>query len=139
MNTTNIFEYATRNKLRFASVRGELTVEQLWEVPLRSHDELNLNVIAKRANEVVKILSEENFVDDAVSSPGRTQADMRLAIVKHIILAKVEDEKAAERRVANRAKKEQLLNALAEKQAGKLTEMTEAQLKKQIEALDDEP
>ena len=36
--TMNIFEYATRAKLRFASSRGDLTVEQLWDVPLRSTD-----------------------------------------------------------------------------------------------------
>ena len=34
--SNNIFEYATRSKLRFQSSHGVLTVEQLWEVPLRS-------------------------------------------------------------------------------------------------------
>ena len=45
----NIFEYAARSKIRFQSTKGELTVEQLWDVPLRSRDDFNLNAVAKAA------------------------------------------------------------------------------------------
>ncbi len=48
-NTTSMFEYATRHKLRFTSSKGELTVEQLWDAPLLSGDGFNLNNIAKAA------------------------------------------------------------------------------------------
>lgn len=42
---------------------------------------------------------------------------------------------AAKRRAENKAEREQLLAALADKQAGKLSAMSEAQLRKKIEAL----
>jgi hypothetical protein len=74
----NIFEYATRNRLRFASVRGELTVEQLWnDVPLRSRDDFNLNVVAKSANKALKDISEESFVETA-RTPEHTRREMAL-------------------------------------------------------------
>jgi hypothetical protein len=47
-------EYAVRNKLRFSSSRGELTAEQLWDVPLRSKDGLDLNAVAQTANKALK-------------------------------------------------------------------------------------
>jgi hypothetical protein len=59
----NIFEYASRNKIRFASPRGELSVEQLWDIPLRSKDDFNLNTIAQTANKAVKNATEESFVE----------------------------------------------------------------------------
>ena len=130
----NIFIYATRNKLRFASTKGELSVEQLWDVPLRSTDGFNLNAIAKAANESVKAANEENFVETK-RTPAHARAETVLEVVKHVIGAKLADEDAAKRRAENKAEREQLLAALADKQAGKLSAMSEAQLRKKIEAL----
>lgn len=134
MTIANIFEYTTRNKLRFASTKGELTIEQLWDVPLRSADGFNLNAVAKAANEAVKAVNEENFVEST-----RTTAHVRvetvLEVVKHVINAKLADEAAAKKRVDNRLKREKLLTALAEKQDGKLSEMSERELKRQIAEL----
>lgn len=133
----NIFEYATRNKLRFTSTRGELTVEQLWDVPLRSNDGFNLNAIAKDANNAVRAVNEENFVETK-RTPAHARVENAFAVVKYIIDTKLADEEAAKRRIENKAKKEQLLAALADKQAGKLSEMSERELRKQIEALSKE-
>lgn len=134
--TTNIFEYATRNKLRFASSRGELTVEQLWDVPLRSTDGFNLNAVAKIANDALKAANEENFVETT-----RTTKNVRIEnafeVVKSIIDVKLADEAANKKRAENRIKREKLLTALAEKQDGRLSEMSERELKKQIAELDE--
>ena len=32
MTTENLFEMATRNKMRFSSTKGELSVEDLWDL-----------------------------------------------------------------------------------------------------------
>lgn len=131
---TNIFEFATRNKLRFASTKGELSVEQLWDVPLRAADGFDLNAIAKTANEAVKAANEENFVETK-RTKAHVRAETVLEVVKHVIGVKLGDEDAAKRRAENKQEKEQLLAALADKQAGKLSAMSEAQLRKKIEAL----
>lgn len=135
-NNTNIFEYATRNKLRFATVRGDITTEQLWDVPLRSSDGFNLNAVAKAANDVVKAANEENFVETA-RTPAHTRSETALEVVKYVIDAKLADEAAAKKRAENRLKREKLLTALAEKQDGKLSEMSERELKKQIADLEE--
>ncbi len=132
----NIFEYATRNKLRFASVRGELSVEQLWDVPLRSRDDFNLNAVAKAANKALKDVSEESFVETS-KTPEHARREMALEIVKYVIDVKLGEEDAAKTRAAKKQEKEKLLTILAEKQAGKLSELSERELQKRIAALED--
>jgi hypothetical protein len=134
--TTNIFEYASRNKLRFTSSRGEITVEQLWDVPLRSTDGFNLNAVAKAANEAVKVIGEESFVE-TTRTTAHTRVEAAFEVVKHVIEIKLADEAAAKTRADNRIKREKLLNALAEKQDGKLSAMSERELKKQIAELEE--
>jgi hypothetical protein len=137
MTTENPFEYATRNKLRFASVRGDLTVENLWDVPLRttgSGDGFNLNAIAKTVSASLKE-TEENFVEDKKTTT-RVRLEVALDIVKYIIATKLNDEALAKRRVEAKAEKEKLLEILAEKQAGKLSALSESEIKKRIAALE---
>ena len=135
--SNNIFEYATRSKLRFQSSHGVLTVEQLWEVPLRSKagDDFNLDAVAKVANRALKSVSEESFVETE-RTPAHEQAEIALDVVKHVIGVKLAEEQAAERRAANKIKREKLLAALADKEAGKLSEMSIKELRRQIETLD---
>lgn len=132
----NIFEYATRSKLRFASTRGELTAEQLWDVPLRARDDFNLNMIAKAANKALKDISEESFVETRKTAE-HTRREVALEVVKHVIEVKLAEEKAAETRAERKQEKEKLLAILAEKQAGKLSELSEKELQKRIAALGD--
>lgn len=135
MPVTNAFEYATRHKLRFTSVRGDLTLEQLWDVPLRSKDDFNLNAVAKVANKAVKDATEESFVDSTRTAQ-HVRLETALEIVKHVIETKLHDEDTAKKRAENRIERERLLAILAEKQAGKLSALTEEELKKRIEALE---
>lgn len=134
----DIFEYALRNKLRFSSSRGDLTVEQLWDVPLRSGDGFNLNAVAKAANEAVKATNEESFVEPA-RTPAHVRVETALEVVKYVIETKLAEEDVAKKRAQNKIRKEKLLAVLAEKQDGKLSELSERELKKQIAELDSEP
>ena len=136
MTTTNIFEYATRNKLRFLSTRGELSVEQLWDVPLRGKDDFNLNTIAKAANKALKDATEESFVETTRTAL-HVRLETALEVVKYVIEFRLDEENAAKKKAANKIEMEKLLAILAEKQDGKLSELSEAQLKKRIEALGD--
>jgi len=136
MDNTNLFEYATRNKLRFTSTRGELTSEQLWDVPLRDNNGFNLNEIAKAANKVFKDATEESFVT-TTRTAATARLEVTLEVVKRVIEVKLGDEAAAKTRAENKAKREKLLAILAEKQDGKLSELSEKELKKQIAELGD--
>jgi len=131
----DIFAFATRNKLRFPSTKGELSAEQLWDVPLRSRDNFDLDNIAKSANKALKDMTEESFVNKGKTA-AHEMAETRLAIVKYVIEVKLGEEATARRRADNKAEKERLLRALAEKQQGALSAMTEEDLKRQIAALE---
>jgi hypothetical protein len=134
--SVNIFEFATKNKLRFASSRGLLTVEQLWDVPLRSGDDFNLNVIAKVASKAWKDLTEESFVETA-KTPEHTRRETALELVKYVIEAKLGEEAAAKKRADNKVEREKLLQILAEKQEGKLSALSEKELQRRITALEE--
>lgn len=131
----NIFEYASRNKLRFSSIRGELTLEHLWDAPLRSNDGFNLDQIARTANKALKDATEESFVTTTRSS-AQNRLEVMLEIVKHVISVKLSEEEASKRRKENKLEKEKLLAILEEKQTGKLSNLSEKEIQKRIAALD---
>lgn len=133
-NADNMFEYAARHKLRFASARGALSAEQLWDVPLRSKDGFDLDAVAKEANRHLKAMTEESFVATE-RTPAHEKAEISLELVKRVIAVKIDEEAAAKRRAENRAEKEKLLAILAEKQNGKLSELSERELQRRIAAL----
>lgn len=135
-NTNNdIFEIASRAKIRFTSMRGALTVEQLWDLPLLSQDGFNLDAVAREANKNLKSLTEESFVATE-RTPAHDKAEVTLAVVKHIIAVKIAEEAANKKRAENRVKKARLLEILAEKEDGKMSELSVKELQKQIAALD---
>lgn len=133
--STNIFEFATRSKIRFSSSRGDLTSEQLWDVPLRSKDDFSLNAVAQSANKALKDATEESFVETTRTAL-HVKLESTLEIVKYVIGVKLAEEAAATKRAENRAEKEKLLTILAEKQDGKLSALSEKQLRDRIAALE---
>ena len=132
---TNIFEYATRNKLRLQTVKGAVTVEQLWDIPLRSTDDFNLDAVAKAASKALKETGE-SFVE-IKKTVEHTRCETAFGVVKYIIDTKLAEEEVAKMRSSKKIEKEQLLTILAEKQAGKLSDLTEKELQKRIAALDE--
>lgn len=136
MSEINLFQFATRNKLRFTSTKGELSVEQLWDVPLRSSDGFNLDAIAKAANKAFKDATEESFVT-TTKTPATTRLEMAFEVVKTIINIKLDEEVMVKLRAEKKKEKEKLLEILAEKQAGKLSELSEKELQRRIAALGD--
>lgn len=133
--TINPFEYATRYKLRFATTRGDFNVEQLWDVPLRSRDDFNLNMVAKTISRALKDATEESFVE-VRRTMFLTALEINLEIVKHVIEVKLKEEELVKKRADNRIEREKLLAILAEKQTGKLGALTEEEIKKRIESLE---
>ena len=132
---TNMFEYATRNKIRFSSTKGELTVENLWDLPLLSKDGFDLDAVARTANKTLKDLTEESFVRTE-RTPKIAKAEATLEIVKHVISVKLAEEEAAKKRAANKVERDKTLAILAEKQEGKLSALSEKELQKRIADLE---
>lgn len=89
MSTKNLFEKASRQKLRFASQRGDLTVEQLWDLPLTSANAASLDSIAVGLDTELRNTAPRSFVNSA--STGNALLELKLDIVKHIIEVRVEE------------------------------------------------
>lgn len=84
----NIFEHASKAKLRFQTVKGNLTVEQLWDLPL-DKGEVNLYQLATEL-----LVDTQNKPEQALSFFKKTTSKNELAqlkfdIVKHIVTTKV--------------------------------------------------
>ena len=129
-----MFEKATRQALRFPSNRGLLTTEQLWELPLQSKTGLDLNNVAKSVNTELKGATEEDFVNTR-ANPEKTRLELMMEIVKHIIATKQAENEAQRTTAEKRAKRQQLLEIMAEKQNEGLKGLSVEDLQKQIDAL----
>lgn len=130
----NIFEQASRLKLRFPSVRGELTTEQLWDMPLTSKNDFNLDRVARTVNSELKAMDEESFVDTS-SNPAKRLAELKLEIVK-VVIADRQEANARSLQAASRAEERQrLLAALAKKDDQALNEMSADDIKKRLNEL----
>lgn len=129
-----MFEQATRQKLRFDTVRGEITTEQLWELPLLSKSGFDLDSVAKSVNGELKAINEESFVETR-TNPRKAQLELKLEIVKRVIAVKQEENAAAANAVAKREERQKLEAILATKQAAKLEGLSEEEIQKRLDEL----
>lgn len=109
--TVNIFEQASRQKLRFDTAIGMLSVEELWALPLTTtNGKVNLDQIAVALNKELKG-SEESFVSN---SKRNELLQLRFDVVKYIIETRLQENEAktAEvQRAANIQKMDELIAA----------------------------
>lgn len=123
----NIFEEATRKGLRFATSKGLVTTEDLWDLKLDA-----LDTLAKNLDKEVKESSETSFVKKK-SSANKT-AKLKFDVVLHVINTKLAEEEAATLASEKKAKKQQLLNLIAQKENEELSGKSLAELKAMVEA-----
>ena len=128
-----MFEKASKMKLRFASKRGYLSTEDLWDIPLTDGADLSLDNLAKTLNREMKLREEESFVVQK-SSAGST-LELKLDIVKHIIQVKLKDMKNAEDKVINTTKIQKLQSAIMRKESESLENQSLAELIKKLKKL----
>ncbi len=130
----NIFEQASREQFRFASQKGMLSTEQLWELPLTSKSGFDLDSVAKTVNMDLKETSEESFVS-VKSNPARKTLEVKLEVVKYIIAAKLEANEKARNNLARAQERERLTDILANKQDEALQGLSVEEIQKRIDAL----
>lgn len=130
----SIFEKAAQQKIRFQSVRGPLTTEDLFDLPLTSRSGMDLDTIAKTVNHDLVNSSQESFV---VKTTTVSALDtLKLDVVKSVIATKIAERDEKEARAQKKQKRERLLELLANKEDAALQELTPEQIKEQLAALD---
>ena len=128
MTVENIFEYATRNKVRF-SFRGLISVEDLWDLSLN-----NLDSIYKDLKKQSKQSEEESLLNI------KTQEDeflnVQIEIVKYIVSVKLTEKEAREKATAKKAQKQKIMSIIAAKQDEALQNSSIDDLQKMLDELD---
>ena len=126
MAEINMFEQATRLKLRFKSNNGNISTEDLWDLPLSQLDD-----IAKGLRKELRE-TEDSFIEEKKSN---AQLELRFEVVKHVITTKLAERDAKAQAKEKAARRQVLLEALEKKQNAALDGMSAEDIKKELEAL----
>lgn len=116
----NIFEYATRNKLRFP-FKGTISVEDLWDMTPENLDTVYTALVREQNG-----LGEESLINDR--SAESTELDIKIAIVKYIFNVKKEERIAREAEHRRNAQRQRILSIIADKQDDALKSMSVEEL-----------
>lgn len=130
----NIFEQASKQKIRFTSTKGQLTTEQLWDLPLTSRSGFDLDTVAKEVNRSLREVTEESFVS-VRTNPAKSQYELMLEIVKYVISEKLREQEENKQRVERKAEREKLLRLLEEKQDESLRTLSTEEIRKRLEEI----
>lgn len=131
----NIFERAARGKYRFASGKGQLTVEQLFDLPLQG-GAANLDSIAIALDRELETAAPKSFVSASSGDAARSELEAKLDIVKHVIASKLAAQAAAETRAIKAEKRRRILEVLDRKDNEALEGKSRDELIAELEALD---
>lgn len=126
----NIFEQASRQKFRYATNRGNITTEDLWDLSLE-----DLDTAAKALNKQVKSSSEESFIKKTTTS--NKKLELQLEVVKSIINTKLEEQENRKLAAERKQKREKLIELIAKKEDDSMSRKSIASLKAELDKLDD--
>ncbi len=130
-----MFEKATRMKLRFETPKGQLDVEDLWNLPLTSNmGKANLDDVARLLHKQLKSGDNISFVEKDKKSDETIQ--LKFDIVKHIIDVRLTESEAAKNARLRAEQKQQLLALIAEKEGDTLKGLSLEELRKKVAELD---
>lgn len=123
-----MFEEATRNKYRFPSNVGMVSVEDLWDLPAP-----HLDAIFKKLNKQLKQSEEESLL--ITTSDADKETEDKIAIVKHIFLTKTFEANDRLQAKERKEKKQYLLSLLQQKQDETYKSKSVEELQELINAL----
>lgn len=136
---SNIFEQASRAKLRFTSSNrgGEYTVEDLWSLPLisRSENTVTLDSIAIAINKEIRATAEqESFVTKKVTTNARLE--LGLEIVKRVIEVRLAEQEVAAKAQETAQRKARLKELLLAQRDNADQNLTAEQIEAELAALE---
>jgi len=135
MSDINMFERASRLRIRYNTPRGILSVEDLWDLPLttKSLTSPSLDSIAKELNRGVKETETESFV---VKAPKANEVlQLSFDVVKHVIEVRMAEAEAAATAKARADQKQELLAIIKEKRLDEKKGKTVEELEAMVAAL----
>lgn len=137
--STDLFEQASRLKVRFDSPKGGggLTVEDLWDLPLTSPSgrSANLDSIAIALHRATREAAETVSFVTAPASNGNSELQLKFDLVRHIIAVRVAERDQAKDLADRKAKKDRLLELIARKQDEELASKSVEELTALVQSL----
>lgn len=129
-----MFERAAREKIRFNTVKGKLTVEDLFELPLVTEgDRLSLDQIAVGLFQQLKDEGTTSFVlKDQCANP---QLQLKFDIVKHIIEVRLAEKETAEKAAELKQRKQQIMALISQKENEALASSSIEELRGMLDQL----
>lgn len=127
MTTENLFESATRSKMRFP-FKGMISVEDLWDLSLT-----NLDSVFKTLNAETKKSEEESLLN--TKSKEDEEISNKIEIVKYIVSVKLDEKKKREDAKKNAEMRQRLLEIKAKRQDAALENMSDEDLDKALAEL----
>ena len=127
-----MFEEATKMKLRFSTPRGNISVEDVWDLPLLNNV-ISLDNLAKNLYQEIKEDGKKSFV--VKKSKVSHILELKFNIVKHIIQVRLDEIEEKELLAENKAKKDKILGILSDKEDEGLRDMSASELKKMVKKL----
>ena len=133
----NIFEKASRLRLRFnVGTLSNLTVEDLWALPLVGNKDNNLDALAIKFNAELEKEKPQSFVRANVQKTDKETA-LSFEIVKHIIDVRVAEEEAQRNAMVKQAQRSQLEQLKAQKQLQELQNLSLEEIDQRLKDLED--
>lgn len=133
MNNPNLilFEMASQLKFRYP-YKGMITTEDLWDL-----SPAQLDVVYKALNKELRSIDEDGLISAKSADEGVKANDLKnkIEIVKYIFDNKQNAAELHRLAVEKAAKKQRILEILAQKQADALQNMSEDDLKKMLDDL----
>lgn len=138
METSTMFEQATRLKTRFDSSRGQLTIEDLWDLPLisPSGNRANLDAIAIDLHQQTRSTADVvSFVSPSKEDTSKAELALKFEIVKYIIGVRVAERDELKAAADRKEKKARLLELIARKEDETLAGKPIDELRAMVESL----
>ncbi len=127
MAVENIFEYATRHKVRFP-FKGNLSVEDLWDLRVEDLDQIFKTLHAKqKQSQEESLLNTKNKEEELI--------DIQIAIIKYIVVVKLAEKEAQKKAAENKAKKQKIMAIMAARDEKALENSSDEELRRMLEEL----
>ena len=133
----NIYKEATKKHIRFHVGRlTNLTVEDVWNLPLTGNGGTNLDALAIALNDQLKDDAPKSFVGDTRVSATAKDAQLKFDIVLDIIKTKQDEIKQATEAAVKSATIQQLRELKAKKQLDEFNDMSIEEIDEQLAKLE---
>lgn len=132
-----IFEQASRERIRFQTQVGAVSVEDLWDLPLSSKtNKPNLDDIAKGLYKELKNTEDAvSFVNKPATSSKTNRTQLMFEIVMHIINVRMEENAVAAKTRETAEKLQKIMEILADREENTLKTASTEDLNKMLDEL----